>query len=91
MRYVVSYDITEDRSRTKVAKLMEGVLTRVQYSVFEGEVPEPRLAEAVDRALEHIDPETDSIRVYRMCASCAARIDCYGREVEVGCGDVTIL
>jgi len=91
MRYVLSYDITEDKPRTKVAKLMEGVLTRVQYSVFEGDVPEPRLTEAVQKAIGLIDPETDSLRVYRLCASCAARIDCYGKEVALGCEEVKVL
>ena len=33
--YVVSYDITSDRLRNKIAKTLEGYGTRIQYSVFE--------------------------------------------------------
>lgn len=33
--YLVSYDISSNRRRRKVAKLMENYGTRVQYSVFE--------------------------------------------------------
>ncbi|MCA9629712.1 MAG: CRISPR-associated endonuclease Cas2 [Myxococcales bacterium] len=33
-RYLVSYDITEDKRRTRLAKSMEGYGDRVQYSVF---------------------------------------------------------
>ena len=35
MRIVVSYDVSDDRRRRKVAKIMEGYGYRVQYSVFE--------------------------------------------------------
>jgi CRISPR-associated protein Cas2 len=91
MRIIVAYDIREDRRRTRVAKLLEGVLTRVQLSVFEGEVPEDRLQYAVQVASRQIEDETDSIRVYRLCASCAGRVDVYGRTVEVEPSDVRIL
>jgi CRISPR-associated protein Cas2 len=91
MRVVVSYDVSKDRSRRKVAGILAGVLTRVQYSVFEGEVPAKVLAGAVKRALRFIDPETDSLRVYHLCAACAPRIDVYGRTVSVETEEVRIL
>jgi CRISPR-associated protein Cas2 len=34
-RYIVSYDICDDKRLRKVAKVMEGFGQRVQYSVFE--------------------------------------------------------
>ena len=80
MRYVLSYDITEDKPRTKVAKLMEGVLTRVQYSVFEGDVPEPRLTEAVQKAIGLIDPETDSIRIYHLGKNWEQKVEHHGKN-----------
>lgn len=91
MRAVVSYDITKDRSRTRVAKVFEGVLERVQYSVFEGEVPENALSEAVEAALGYVDPETDSLRIYRICNSCVGRINAYGRSTNVAPGPVRVI
>jgi CRISPR-associated protein Cas2 len=91
MRFVISYDITEDRPCTKVAKLMEEVLNRVQYSVFEGDAPEEKVMGAVDRALGLIDPEADSLRGYRLCRTCVARIDSYGKPVGLSEGEVTVL
>ncbi len=91
MRVVVAYDISNDRSRKKVADILGGVLTRVQYSVFEGEAPENVLAGAVRRALRFIEPETDSLRVYRLCADCARRVDAYGRGPNVCSEPVRIL
>lgn len=32
--YVVSYDIPDDRRRTKIAKILQGYGDRIQYSVF---------------------------------------------------------
>lgn len=84
MRTVVAYDISSDKQRRKVAKLLENFLTRVQLSVFEGELPAEVLGRAVRKALRHIDPETDSLRVYRLCGACAPRTDIYGRPVFAG-------
>jgi len=81
VRVVVAYDISSDRGRQKVADLLEMVLTRVQKSVFEGDLPVEVLEKSVQRALRHIDPETDSIRVYHLCASCTPRVDVYGRGI----------
>ncbi len=88
---VVAYDISNDRSRTQVAKVMSGVLTRVQYSVFEGEAPAKVLERAVRQALRFVDPQTDSLRVYRLCAACAPKIDAYGRDTPVASEPVRIL
>ena len=91
MRVVVTYDISCDRSRTRVAGTLEAILTRVQYSVFEGDVPQRILKESIKKALTHMDPETDSIRVYRLCAACAPRVDAYGRSAPIDVDAVRIL
>ena len=91
MRYVVSYDVSDDRARAKIAKILVGLLTRVQYSVFEGEAADDQIARAIDRVLTHIDPETDSVRVYRLCASCERQITRYGRDVDFGDDDVVVI
>lgn len=91
VRFVVAYDISCDRRRQKVADLLEMVLTRVQKSVFEGEVPREVLDRSIKRALGHIDPETDSVRVYSLCASCAPRTDVYGRGILPHAEPVRIL
>ncbi len=83
MRAVVCYDITEDATREKVAAILQDLLTRVQYSVFEGEPPPEALEARVKAALGLINPETDSLRVYWLCATCAGRADAHGKHVEV--------
>lgn len=81
MKVLVTYDISSDRGRQKVADLLEMVLTRVQRSVFEGQLPPEVLEKSIQRALRHIDSETDSLRVYYLCAACAVRVDVYGRSM----------
>lgn len=91
MRVVVAYDIARDRHRQKVADIFQAVLDRVQLSVFEGDVPEEVLEKSIRRALQHLDGETDSLRVYHLCGACASRVDVYGRSLLRDRGAVRIL
>lgn len=90
MRYVIAYDVANDKRRKRIADALEAVLTRVQFSVFEGDVPEDILDKAVRTTLTHLE-DTDSLRVYKLCAMCAKRIDAYGRSVDLGSDPVRIL
>jgi CRISPR-associated protein Cas2 len=91
VRVVVAYDISSDKKRQKVADLLEMVLTRVQRSVFEGDLPPEVLQKSVERALRNIEPETDSLRVYHLCAACAPRVDIYGCGIVPTVAAVQIL
>lgn len=63
--YLICYDIAEDPKRlARVARYLEKVAWRVQYSVFVGSFFEHSL-EAVLRGLENIiDPRKDDVRCY---------------------------
>lgn len=64
----VIYDITKDRTRTRVAKrCLDFGLYRVQKSVFLGDVPANRVDEIVQFSLELIDAATDAVYVFPMC------------------------
>jgi CRISPR-associated protein Cas2 len=91
LRVVVAYDISSNKDRQKVADQLEIVLTRVQRSVFEGDLPSEVLQKSIERVLRHIDPEADSLRVYHLCASCAPRVDVYGRGIMPATAAVQIL
>ena len=75
----VSYDISEDRTRTRLSKLLEGYGDRVQESVFEFYVSDRRLEELRDRLREIPLGQVDSIRVYLLCKTCAAVREIIGR------------
>ncbi|MFQ5792473.1 MAG: CRISPR-associated endonuclease Cas2, partial [Acidobacteriota bacterium] len=80
MFYLVTYDIPDDRRRTKVAKILEDFGDRVQYSVFEMELYGPEQCEQMcDRLTQAIDPQADGVRVYFLCQGCREKIAILGQ------------
>lgn len=64
----IVYDITDDRVRSKVAKLSkEAGLYRVQKSVFLGTIERNRLDELHLQIEDLMDEETDSVYIFPMC------------------------
>ncbi|NLE74957.1 MAG: CRISPR-associated endonuclease Cas2 [Actinobacteria bacterium] len=78
--YLVSYDISHDRRRTRVAKILKDFGDRVQYSVFELILyKQQQLEQMQERLVGVIDPEQDSIRIYALCGPCRDRIVILGQ------------
>ncbi|MCL0065608.1 CRISPR-associated endonuclease Cas2 [Dehalococcoidia bacterium] len=75
---VISYDISDDRKRNKVANILEDYGKRVQYSVFECRLDEKTLAELIDK-LKPFPERNDSIRVYQICEACLKRVILLGK------------
>nr|WP_321500796.1 CRISPR-associated endonuclease Cas2 [uncultured Dethiosulfovibrio sp.] len=84
IHHVLSYDITNDKRRRKLVKLMEQVALRVQYSVFETTLSGKEVHLLVQRSLEFVNPsEGDSLRIYRICRNCAKHFhQIGGREID---------
>ena len=82
MRYVISYDIEEDRTRTRLANLLLDYGDRVQKSVFEAELTADALTELLAKATRELGAE-DNLRVYPLCGACAERVQNFGCPVEV--------
>lgn len=77
--YVVSYDITSDRRRNKIAKTLEGYGTRIQYSVFECRLTEKKYKEMYRKLMQLMTDEEDgSIRIYSVCGNCEGKIRTIG-------------
>ena len=83
MLTVVSYDIVDDRRRTRVAQVLKDFGVRVQYSVFECHLDLSQLAALDRRVRGAIDEAKDSVRMYRVCQECAAK------TVIVGTGELS--
>ncbi len=73
LNVLISYDITSDRRRTKVARLLEGYGDRVQYSVFEVTVSGQQLENIIESVTDLINLEKDSVRFYNLCAACSKK------------------
>lgn len=83
MQFVlVTYDIENDRRRTKIHKILEGYGSSVQFSVFECFISDEDYAEMrrqLQRLLDANHPE-DSVRYYVLCRTCVERVDVDGNR-----------
>ncbi|MEO2069461.1 MAG: CRISPR-associated endonuclease Cas2 [Desulfurobacteriaceae bacterium] len=61
MKYLVTYDISDDRKRDKVIKLLNEHGKRVQLSCFEIEITSEKIDSLISDLEKVIDSETDKI------------------------------
>jgi CRISPR-associated protein Cas2 len=78
MKYVISFDISDDKKRRQAVKSCLAVGFRVQKSVFEGFLDHGELDELRASLEEIIDPETDSVRFYPLDKRMEASIEIMG-------------
>ena len=79
MFYLVSYDIPDDKRRTKLAKTIKDFGDRVQYSVFECLLNKSLLDKMINRIDKIVIEKEDSVRIYSLCASCEREIRVIGK------------
>ena len=79
MLYVVSYDIPDDRRRTRVHSALTGFGTWVQYSVFECFLDRKQRILLQSRLLEEIHQREDTVRIYGLCGTCLSKVDVLGQ------------
>ena len=78
MFYLVSYDVVDDKRRTKISQKLEDYGKRVQYSVFECILDDKKIEELKEKILEILDEDEDSIRIYNLCQSCIKNVKVFG-------------
>lgn len=78
MLILVSYDVPDDRRRTRLAHTLKDFGERVQYSVFECRLDERALQTLRLRLTRLIDPDEDSLRIYRLCKECDRLLEVLG-------------
>lgn len=81
-RWVVCYDVPDDRRRNKIAEILDDYGDRVQYSVYEVQVTEKHFRRMVRRLRAILDNLEDSVRVYPACQRCAAAAMVLGRPAQ---------
>ena len=78
MFYLVSYDIPDDKRRTRLAKIMLDFGARVQYSVFECNMDD-KLLDTMLKRVGKIVSDEDSVRIYALSGKCLATVKILGR------------
>ncbi|MCR5608718.1 MAG: CRISPR-associated endonuclease Cas2, partial [Lachnospiraceae bacterium] len=72
--YIVSYDISDNKVRNKIAKELKNYGVRVQYSVFECDINEKLYLELYKKMLNLVsDKDNESIRIYNVCENCKGK------------------
>lgn len=75
--WVYCYDVEDDRTRARVARVLERQATRVQKSVFEARMTTRDAQALFDRLVREVDPG-DSIRTYALPPASVARSMAHG-------------
>ena len=73
MRLAVTYDISENRTRTRVFKILERYGAWKQYSVFELEISDIQRLKMEDEIKGQIQAG-DKVRIYQLCERCVGAI-----------------
>jgi CRISPR-associated protein Cas2 len=78
---IVSYDFTNDKTRTRFSKFLSKYGWRMQYSVFVIK-NSPRVLRNILTEIEHkykkLFGGTDSIVIFPVCSACRSKIIRYG-------------
>ncbi|NEP17831.1 MAG: CRISPR-associated endonuclease Cas2 [Leptolyngbya sp. SIO4C1] len=80
MYLVISYDISDDKRRTKIHKILTSYGQWMQYSVFECDLTAAEYVKLRNRLNKLIKPEADSIRFYSLCECCQKKVERIGGE-----------
>jgi len=80
MRFLICYDITDDKIRSKAVKILENYGVRVQYSVFEFNLNPAKILEMKYKLLKKklIDQKFVSFTIYPLCENCYNKVERFG-------------
>jgi CRISPR-associated protein Cas2 len=81
MYVVISYDISENKRRTKIHNILKSYGQWVQYSIFECELTDTQYAKLYSRLNDLIQPQEDNIRFYFLCGCCQGKVKRIGGEL----------
>ena len=80
MHIVITYDISDDKRRTKIHKILSSYGQWMQFSVFECNLTPTEYRRLRNRLNKLIQAEEDSIRFYFLCECCQEKVERIGGE-----------
>ncbi len=81
--YLIAYDIPDDKRRKKIADILEGYGSRVQYSVFECVLSAKKYQELKKRLKKVFKSEEDNIRLYPISDHTLQQVETWGEGSQV--------
>lgn len=91
-KYVISYDISSNKIRNKIASELTNYGRRVQYSVFECTLTTEKIRILYQKLLTLCcGEENDSIRIYLLCETCSSKIRTIGVKEDDDAQETVII
>jgi len=78
--FVVAYDISSDKRRNKVHKVLSGFGQWTQFSLFELFLTDKEYILLQNKLEKILNTEKDSVRFYPLCAACLKQVETVGSE-----------
>lgn len=76
--YVIAYDISDDKRRTKIHKTLLGHGKWTQYSLFECFLSRKDMVYLRSKLAKHLEATQDSVRFYPLCTNCVSKVEMVG-------------
>ncbi len=83
MMVMLSYDISDNKTRSKFHRFLKEFGINSQKSVFECLLDHEGIVRIVAHAKRIINPETDSVRIYRICSRCCNKVFLSGQGMKI--------
>jgi len=80
MFVVVSYDVEDNKRRSKVCDELKNYGEHIQYSVFECNISKTQIKKLQIELNKMINKRQDSIRYYFLCQNCFSKLIIQGRK-----------
>ncbi len=81
--YLIAYDISNDKRRTKLHKTLSGFGQWTQYSMFECYLSEKELVLLHNKLNHLLKPQEDNVRIYHICRACQQKTETIGSSPPV--------
>lgn len=88
---LILYDITCDKRRRKIFKLLETYGGSYQFSVFEARLRPTKLARLEAGLRQLMDRKEDRLAIVRLCESCRPKAKLLGTQHTTICQHVIII
>ncbi|MGI6365394.1 MAG: CRISPR-associated endonuclease Cas2 [Bacillota bacterium] len=88
---IIVYDIANDRRRAKVFKLLKNYATRIQFSVFEGNLTDEDIIRIKADLTKIMNSKEDGIAFFNLCNKCKKTVTRIGVTPDAtGEGDIIV-
>ena len=89
--YVIVYDISNNKRRTKLHTALKNYGSPVQCSVFECLLEKSEYNQLKQSVRKLIRPRIDHVRYYPICGTCRRKIEIIGRTEVVAEKDIIVV